>query len=145
MCDSTYGLSIGRGSFTWRRGGWTTVKQIVRLNTPGEQDGFFQLEVNGKYVFDRSDIYYRSDPNAESDDDDRGGGLLGILGRDMGLLQVGWQIFGLEEEAEEEKKKKRAVNFVGLFFSTFFGGHDEKYATPKDQHVWFKDFAISYN
>lgn len=29
--------------------------------------------------------------------------------------------------------------------STFFGGHDEKYATPKDQYVWFKDFGLAYN
>ncbi|TFL01094.1 polysaccharide lyase family 14 protein, partial [Pterulicium gracile] len=26
--------------------------------------------------------------------------------------------------------------------STFFGGHDEEYATPREQHVWFKDFRI---
>ncbi|KAJ2911456.1 hypothetical protein MD484_g8961, partial [Candolleomyces efflorescens] len=38
-----------------------------------------------------------------------------------------------------------SIGFIGLFFSTFFGGHDEKYATPRDQYVWFKDFAISYN
>ena len=27
--------------------------------------------------------------------------------------------------------------------STFFGGHDKEWATPKDQHVWFKDFELS--
>lgn len=32
-----------------------------------------------------------------------------------------------------------------FFFSTFFGGHDEKYATPRDQYIWFKDFALAYN
>ncbi len=29
--------------------------------------------------------------------------------------------------------------------STFFGGHDEGWATPKDQFVWFKDFELSIN
>lgn len=29
--------------------------------------------------------------------------------------------------------------------STFFGGHDTEFATPKDQFVWFKDFALYIN
>jgi hypothetical protein len=29
--------------------------------------------------------------------------------------------------------------------STFFGGHEKQYATPKDQYVWFKDFALELN
>ena len=67
------------------------------------------------------------------------------------------KISGLESAREE-------VNFVGIFFryvhpntfqrpfylrglaqSTFFGGHDDKYETPRDQYIWFKDFALSYN
>jgi hypothetical protein len=31
------------------------------------------------------------------------------------------------------------------FCSTFFGGHEEQYATPVDQYTWFKDFAIVLN
>ena len=27
VCDSTYGLSIGRGAFTFKTGGWTTIRQ----------------------------------------------------------------------------------------------------------------------
>ncbi|KAI0373200.1 hypothetical protein BV20DRAFT_797237 [Pilatotrama ljubarskyi] len=37
------------------------------------------------------------------------------------------------------------IGFTGLFFSTFFGGHEAKYATPKDQFTWFKDFAMTVN
>jgi len=37
------------------------------------------------------------------------------------------------------------VGFLGIFFSTFFGGHGDKYATPRDQYIWFKDFALAYN
>ena len=29
--------------------------------------------------------------------------------------------------------------------STFFGGHEKKYATPRDQFVWFKDFGMAIN
>ncbi|KAI0085970.1 hypothetical protein BDY19DRAFT_895782 [Irpex rosettiformis] len=28
---------------------------------------------------------------------------------------------------------------------SFFGGHEEKYASPRDQYTWFKDFAIIIN
>ncbi|CDO71869.1 hypothetical protein BN946_scf184940.g16 [Trametes cinnabarina] len=37
------------------------------------------------------------------------------------------------------------IGFTGLFFSTFFGGHEPKYATPKDQFTWFKDFEMTIN
>ena len=59
------------------------------------------------------------------------------------------------------------IGFTGLFFrcasgspphacylvrltdalarSTFFGGHEPKYATPRDQFTWFKDFAMTAN
>ncbi|KAE8269199.1 hypothetical protein A4X09_0g3142 [Tilletia walkeri] len=31
----------------------------------------------------------------------------------------------------------------GLFFSTFFGGHGDDWASPVDQKAWFRDFSIS--
>jgi hypothetical protein len=37
------------------------------------------------------------------------------------------------------------VGFLGLFFSTFFGGHTAEWASPKDQHTYFKDFAMWVN
>lgn len=60
----------------------------------------------------------------------------------------------------------KPVGFIGLFFrwensyytlsfweqslvvdkcSTFFGGHEQNWATPKDQYSYFKDFAMSIN
>ena len=38
-----------------------------------------------------------------------------------------------------------AFGFTGIFFSTFFGGHDPSWATPKDQYIWFKGFALTVN
>lgn len=58
-CNAAYGLSIGRGSFYWSPGNWTTVRQTVYLNTPGMQDGTFSLDVNGQRVMDVSGVYYR--------------------------------------------------------------------------------------
>ncbi|KAH9057016.1 hypothetical protein EDB83DRAFT_2292791 [Lactarius deliciosus] len=37
------------------------------------------------------------------------------------------------------------IGFKGIFFCTFFGGHDQEWATPKDQFVWFKNFELSIN
>ena len=34
------------------------------------------------------------------------------------------------------------VGFIGLFFSTFFGGHTAGWETPKDQYTYYKDFKI---
>ncbi|KAJ7184514.1 hypothetical protein C8R46DRAFT_461965 [Mycena filopes] len=93
VCDTDYGFSIGRGCFKFLAGGWTTVSQTVRLNTPGEQDGGFQLYVNGELVLSRDDVFYRDVAPADAkmppapsststtssepdDDDDDGGGVL---------------------------------------------------------------------
>lgn len=35
VCDAPLGLSIGRGSWTFTLGAWTTIRQDVWLNTPG--------------------------------------------------------------------------------------------------------------
>ena len=72
VCDQEYGLSIGRGSFNFTPGAWTHVKQTVALNTPGQQDGSFMLEVNGQQVIDRSDIFYRDVASAIPPDDSNG-------------------------------------------------------------------------
>ncbi|GLB36907.1 hypothetical protein LshimejAT787_0311940 [Lyophyllum shimeji] len=49
-CNPAYGASVGRGSFAFTCGEWTTVTQVVKLNTPGEADGVLQLFVGGKKV-----------------------------------------------------------------------------------------------
>ncbi|KAF8801407.1 polysaccharide lyase family 14 protein [Phlegmacium glaucopus] len=109
ICDAAYGLSIGRGSFTWAAGDWTRVQQTVVLNTPGMQDGSFTLDINGRRVIDRADVLYRDELADDSGDD----------------------------ESRTPSPKKAAT--------TFFGGHSDKYATPRDQYIWFKDFALAYN
>ena len=75
------------------------MQQTVRLNTPGEQDGGFWLDVDGVRVLERGDIYYRGDPSASSEQGAKkpageeaggGGGLLGgLLRRWVGAVVVG--------------------------------------------------------
>ncbi|KAJ2927109.1 hypothetical protein H1R20_g9991, partial [Candolleomyces eurysporus] len=282
VCDAAYGFSIGRGSFTWAAGAWTTVVQTVVLNTPGKQDGFFRDVLwpsTGKGSSATKStkrpattaVASRTgpppSPTTTIDDDPLGdilgpllseithlirrGGtrtqtasglfippsstlspplsvvvptfsyspspvLLGALptltlpsptighatshlGRSTGaeapqstplesvLLGIGTSptptptpgsVSGIvrrseradddedsdgEDNSEEQlgsdggmgdgsfsvqatpQREGNSIGFIGLFFSTFFGGHDEKYATPRDQYVWFKDFAMSLN
>lgn len=66
MCDATYGLSIGRGSFHFAAGDWTHVSQTVRLNTPGKQDGGFELVVNDQRIMRRDDVFYRDEPSSSN-------------------------------------------------------------------------------
>ncbi|KAL5528888.1 hypothetical protein ACEPAG_4862 [Sanghuangporus baumii] len=251
VCDTAYGLSVARGAFKFTPGEWTHVRQTVVLNTPGKQNGGFRLEVNGKDIMNRHDVFYRDVPSrtstsssptqtdaGDNEADDGGllspllGGVLGAIdkaGIDEGVLPpfaknnsssstssiqyplsdppplLPFQQFsGLpitdgaasaiiynltitrsvmaatmsdrptitrtvprstatianyvwehgfnaaEKEAAmpgltEEEGEPEPIRFSGLFFSTFFGGSSEEYATPRDQYTWFKDFAITIN
>jgi hypothetical protein len=248
VCSADYGLSVGRGAFTFARGAWTAVSQTVGLNTPGSPDGTFVLEVDGKEVMRVEDVLYRAAPPGfkahGADDngaDDGGGGgnddgdgdgdgdaddsgtsdgagaasgddglgelLGGVLRRDASVgadpvlialaagargfaigftpdgqvvlrappdaasdavaaaLAAGAPIavaFGSDgtaaldapsapaEESEPALQGAQArpapatgvTGFLGLHFSTFFGGHDQEWASPRDQYVWFDGFEI---
>lgn len=58
-CNPTYGASVGRGSFTFATGQWTTVSERVRLNDVGKANGELQLFVNGKSVVNVSGLVLR--------------------------------------------------------------------------------------
>ena len=48
--NPTYGASVGRGSFSFEAGKWTTVSQRVRLNDVGQANGELELFANGESV-----------------------------------------------------------------------------------------------
>ncbi|KAF9036862.1 hypothetical protein BJ165DRAFT_1324492, partial [Panaeolus papilionaceus] len=58
-CNPTYGASVGRGSFHFATGEWTTISERVRLNDIGQANGEIQLFVNGKSVIDVSGLVLR--------------------------------------------------------------------------------------
>lgn len=110
VCDATYGFSIGRGSFRYAAGGWTRVRQTVVLNTPGKQDGGFSLDVNGKRVIDRSDVFYRDlpTPPTKPKPTPKPSGILGPLlgspllgGPLLGGLLKGMQILHNREKHDQ--------------------------------------------
>ena len=65
FCNSVYGMSIGRGSWTFKTGVWTRLRQDIWLNTPGVADGGFNLFVDGELVLSNSETYYRNAPSSK--------------------------------------------------------------------------------
>ncbi|BGP13614.1 hypothetical protein JCM10213_007790 [Rhodosporidiobolus nylandii] len=59
-CNSVYGMSIGRGSWTFKTGEWTDLRQDIWLNTPGKADGGFNIWVNDKLILHSNQVYYRN-------------------------------------------------------------------------------------
>ncbi|KAJ7213993.1 polysaccharide lyase family 14 protein [Mycena pura] len=91
-----YGVSVGRGAFTFTRavGGWISLAFRVKLNAVGHEDGELELWVDGRSVINVSGLTFR-----ESD----------------------------------------GARIKGGHFQTFFGGHQDDWASPKDQRAWFAD------
>lgn len=59
ICSSEWGLSIGRGAWKFARGDWTTIRQDIWLNTPGQNDGGFNIWINGQLVINANEVRYR--------------------------------------------------------------------------------------
>jgi hypothetical protein len=54
------GTSIGRGSWRFHPGVWHHLEQEVRLNQPGQVNGQIRVWLDGRLVFDRQDLIFRS-------------------------------------------------------------------------------------
>ncbi|KAK4701945.1 hypothetical protein P7C70_g4280, partial [Phenoliferia sp. Uapishka_3] len=167
-CAGPYGLSIGRGAWTFKTGEWTHVRQDVVLNTPGVADGSFQVFINDALMLKVDAVVYRkapppppssaahpssttsapspasstseddSDSSDPSDDGLLGGLLGGILKRD---LPVG--VGSRDNVALSDKDNK--VSFIGVAFDSFFGGNSPDYASPKDQYTYFNRLSMVIN
>ena len=66
-----YGLSAGRGLFTFPRGRWVDVDLEVVVNDLDERNGTARLWIDGRLVIEQSDLVYATD-----DDSPREGGLM---------------------------------------------------------------------
>lgn len=62
VCNPEYGYSLGRGSFQFKAGKWTHLRQVLTMNTPGKQDGQLVLYANGKKVFTQQKMIFRREP-----------------------------------------------------------------------------------
>jgi hypothetical protein len=59
-CNSVYGASVGRGSFTFPKGEYITIAQRARLNDVGASNGELELIVNGESKFTVKGLAYRN-------------------------------------------------------------------------------------
>jgi len=64
-CDATYGSSIGRGSFRFKTGAWTHVKQLIKVNDIGKQNGIIKIWANGKLAINFSKLVWRTVGNVQ--------------------------------------------------------------------------------
>lgn len=55
-----YGWSIGRGEFSLPKGEWVKVELTIKVNDPGVKNGTVKVALNGKQVFQRDEIVYRT-------------------------------------------------------------------------------------
>ncbi|KJA21065.1 polysaccharide lyase family 14 protein [Hypholoma sublateritium FD-334 SS-4] len=58
-CNPTYGASVGRGSFKFATGAWTTISERVRLNDVGQANGELELFANGVSVISVTGLILR--------------------------------------------------------------------------------------
>ncbi|KAH9821837.1 family 14 polysaccharide lyase [Melampsora americana] len=58
-CNAEYGYSIGRGAWNFTRGGWTNVRQDIWLNNGEENDGGFNIWIDGQLALHSDQVYYR--------------------------------------------------------------------------------------
>lgn len=62
-----YGTSLGRGSWSFTPGRWTSIEQAVQLNTPGRSDGSVTVWLDGRQVFQQTAITYRTTDSLKID------------------------------------------------------------------------------
>ena len=65
--SQTWGSSLGTGSWSFTRGKWVKIKQMVRLNTPGISDGGIKLYINDHLVFSSGSVRFRDAPSLTVD------------------------------------------------------------------------------
>lgn len=58
---SVYSWESNEDGAVMRRGEWTELETYVRVNTPGERDGVIRGWVNGKLVFEKTDLGFRAE------------------------------------------------------------------------------------
>lgn len=213
VCNSDYGLSIGRGASKFPRGRWTTIRQDIWLNTPGINDGGFNIWINDRLVLTYDQVRYRENA-ASCGTVDRSMLPTQDTSQDASPLNVDsawaatstvqsdvtstWSASAVDGEVElphvqrdmSPQARQRespwpagywqatptidptisatsppattpsvigaanspstsasdcSIGFIGLFFSTFFGGHTPDWSPNQDQYTYFKDFFMKVN
>ncbi|TNY18014.1 hypothetical protein DMC30DRAFT_381178 [Rhodotorula diobovata] len=59
-CNDDYGTSLSRGAWTFSRGSWTTITQLIALNTPGVANGLLYVWANDSLTLAHTGIPWRT-------------------------------------------------------------------------------------
>lgn len=137
ICDDDYGLSVGRGSFTFRKGSWNDLALYVQINSPGVANGRVHLFVNGAatpaiqldgIVFRSQTVNPDSIPNPDS-----GVYTSAINGKPP--------TSGLNRRDVYDADNQTWVDKVA--WESFFGANTS-YATPNNTQTYYKNIAVSW-
>ncbi|GAA6010944.1 hypothetical protein JCM10207_004005 [Rhodosporidiobolus poonsookiae] len=60
FCNEDYGISLSRGSFRFQPGSWSTVTQLVSLNTPGYANGLLYLYKDDELALAHTGLSWRT-------------------------------------------------------------------------------------
>lgn len=118
ICNSDYGYSLGRGQFEFKTGAWTTVRQVIDLNTINKQNGRMRLYVNGVKKVDVNKVVIRTSSTPKT----------------IGISKL-----------QTQGASDFFINFSPIVFHTFFGGSDNTWRTPVTQYSYFKNFKFHVN
>ncbi len=95
--NNDFGWSIGRGAFSFVKGKWINVELEVRANTPNQKNGVVKVKLDGKDVYERSDLLMRTTDNLK-----------------LGRLFFSTFFGGSKEEAEASKDEKMFFGDMNL-------------------------------
>ena len=68
---------------------------------------------------------------------------LNETGQEDGRIQVWLDGKSVLDQVDLRFRTTDDLKVDGVFFSTFFGGGNPSWATPKDTHIDFADFSVS--
>ncbi|KAI5120819.1 hypothetical protein M0805_003215 [Coniferiporia weirii] len=64
ILNPDYGFSVGRGSFAFKKGAWTTITERIKLNDIGRANGEVELRINGATVIFATGLTIRTSDDA---------------------------------------------------------------------------------
>ncbi|KAF8678178.1 hypothetical protein RHS04_05488, partial [Rhizoctonia solani] len=127
-CNDDFGISVNRGSFAFQSGTWNRITMLVRLNSPENvANGQLQLlwvfsspviislRSNHAYRYAATTIY----------------SPFHTMGYSINPIVVC-----------RSKHNSLIIVASPLVNSTFFGGEDSSWASPKEQHTYFRNIRM---
>lgn len=54
-----FNINRNLGAWTFKTGEWTDIQEVLRLNTPGQKNGYLSIRVNGKEVIKYDNLVFR--------------------------------------------------------------------------------------